>query len=148
MEHIVGAYKSRLFKIWDNMKQRCCNENSSVFQYYGGKGISVCHEWSKSFDAFYKWSMENGYNDELQIDRVDVSGNYCPENCRWITRKEQQRNRTNNHVVSFNGKTRTLAEWEEITGIDAKTLQHRLSRDGWSIEDALTKPKRRYRGGE
>lgn len=83
----------RLYYIWDGMKQRCSNENYKQFKDYGGRGITVCDEWKDDFEAFRDWAMENGYSDELTIDRIDNDGNYEPSNCRWETRAAQNRNR-------------------------------------------------------
>lgn len=91
-----GKYKTRLHRIWTNMIQRCYNEKSKSFKYYGGKGIIVCEEWLNSFQTFYDWAMANGYEEHLTIDREDNDGNYEPSNCRWITLAEQQKNRSNN----------------------------------------------------
>lgn len=89
-----GKTHSRLYSIWHNMLNRCYYERTKCFEYYGGRGITVCDEWKNSFEAFHDWSIENGYSDELTIDRIDVDGNYEPSNCRWITMKEQCKNRS------------------------------------------------------
>ena len=89
MKH--GLSETRLYKIWSNMKQRCYNENATSYNYYGEKGITICDEWLNDFQAFYDWAMANGYTDDLTIDRIKNDGNYCPENCRWITLDENSR---------------------------------------------------------
>lgn len=118
--------KTRLYREWFAMKQRCNYKKHKQFKNYGGRGISVCKEWMNSFESFRDWALCSGYNDSLTIDRIDVNGNYSPENCRWITHKVQQNNRTNNRYITHNGETKTLSEWCEIYNIKFSTLKHRL----------------------
>lgn len=88
-----GMWSSRLHTIWSSMKSRCYNEKSRSYKYYGGRGITICDKWLHDFQVFFDWAMANGYKDNLSIDRIDPNGNYCPDNCRWITMAEQQRNK-------------------------------------------------------
>lgn len=132
-----GMCRTRLYRIWNGMKQRCANPKTIGYRYYGGKGVTVCQEWQNSFQAFYDWAMANGYDDHLSIDRMDSNGNYCPENCVWSTSKEQQNNTSYNRLYSYNGETHNIMQWSEITGIHPNMLYKRLLR-GWSIEKALT----------
>jgi hypothetical protein len=133
-----GETKTSLYKTWQGIKERCYNSNSTIYKYYGGRGITVCEEWLDNFLAFYNWSIENGYTNELTIERKDVDGNYCPENCRWATQVEQANNKNNNHLLTFNGESHTIAEWGRITEIPEGTIERRINRQHWSIERALT----------
>ena len=132
-----GMTGTRLYRIWRNMKSRCFNKEIKAYKDYGGRGITVCEEWKNSFETFHDWSMANGYADNLTIDRIYVNGNYEPSNCRWVTRSEQSINKTDNHYITFNGETKTLAEWAKITGINRATINSRLQK-GWTIEKTLT----------
>lgn len=133
-----GKCDTRLYSIWRNMKQRCYNCKNKAFNNYGGRGISVSNEWKESFERFYEWSISHGYSKDLQLDRVDNNGNYEPENCRWVTRTENNRNKRTNHFITFNEETHTLKEWGELKGINYQVILWRLKK-GWSLEDALTK---------
>lgn len=137
-----GGRKTRLYNIWAHVKERCLNPNSISYQNYGGRGICVCEEWRESFGAFYKWAMENGYRDDLTIDRIDNDGNYCPENCRWATKEEQVLNRRNNVYLEFNGERKTVSEWAAEMNVSPKYLYDRI-KSGWSAERALTEIKKR-----
>ena len=127
---------SRLHNIWKSMKERCYNINHDQYKDYGGRGISICEEWKDDFISFYNWAISNGYSDNLTIDRVDNNKNYCPENCKWSTRKEQNNNQRTNHLLTYNNKTQTMAQWAEEIGLNPRTLQTRISR-GWNVQDAL-----------
>ena len=136
--------KSRLYHIWVGMRHRCNSPKSDAYENYGGRGIKVCDEWNNDFAIFQSWAMKNGYNDSLTIERKNVDGNYEPSNCIWIPRSEQPKNTRSNHRVEINGESRTLAEWERVTGLSASTIGKRI-KAGWSIEDALSKPSKRKR---
>lgn len=137
----TGKNATRLYGIWIGMRNRCRNPKNHGHPSYGGRGISVCEEWD-SYAVFKEWALSHGYSDDLSLDRIDCDGNYSPENCKWSTAKEQGRNKHNNKVLTFNGETKTLAEWAECTGINYHTLKHRLFTYGFTVEDALTKPVR------
>lgn len=137
-----GMRNTRIYSIWRAMRQRCFDTNCKNYPKYGEKGITVCEEWANDFCAFNNWSMANGYSDNLTIDRIDVHGNYEPSNCRWVTQKAQQNNRSNNRIIELNGVCHTLGEWSEITGIKSATIWARL-KAGWTIEKTLTtKPQK------
>lgn len=130
---------SRLYLSWECMKSRCYNPHNDFYYRYGGRGISVCDEWKDSFANFREWALGNGYKDGLTIDRVDVNGNYEPSNCRWATSKEQANNKCTSHFVTYKGKTKTITQWSESTGLSYATLLGRIKR-GWNVEKMLTTP--------
>lgn len=133
---IHGMTGTRLYVTWQHMISRCTRESDGAYKYYGGRGITVCDEWKNDFQTFYDWAMKNGYTDELTIDRIDVNGNYCPENCRWATKKEQQRNKRDNTRVSFNGQIKTVCEWaEEFNCFASMVYREILKREGRVYSD-------------
>lgn len=135
--------RTRLYTIWHGMKQRCHCETSHDYKNYGARGIIVCDEWRNDFSAFRDWALDNGYTDKLSIDRIDVNGSYCPENCRWTDCKTQNRNRTTNVIVSYRGKEYNYAELAEIAGISYGALYARINHFGWSVEKAVNTPLKR-----
>jgi hypothetical protein len=128
---------SRLYNSWKHMKERCYTSSCHKFRHWGGRGITVCEAWKNDFLAFKEWALANGYKEGLTIDRIDVNGNYEPSNCRWVTVIEQANNTRRNHILNYNGQSKTIAEWARITGIKPDTIQHRIRRN-WTVERALT----------
>lgn len=137
-----GQTHTRLYRIWIDMKRRCGNPSREYYKYYGAEGKFVCEEWLHDFQAFYDWAMANGYSADLTLDRINGTKEYSPDNCRWATQKVQQNNRRNNRLITYNGKTQTIAQWAGETNMDRSTLRRRLIR-GWSVEKTLTTPTRK-----
>lgn len=135
---------TRLHNLWRGILSRCGNPNEPAYPAYGGRGISVCDEWLV-FSCFKSWAFENGYRDDLSIERVDNDSGYNPGNCRWATRKDQARNRRSTKLVHFHGVTKSLAEWAEIVRVPYFTLHARL-RLGWHVDRAMTAPVQIQRG--
>lgn len=133
--------KDTRYQIWSGMKKRCYNPKSNRYYCYGGRGIKVCDEWLHDFKAFYDWANANGWKEGLTIERIDVNGDYCPENCMWITRSEQMKNTSRSIRIEFDGRCMGLHEWAEETGIEYGTLLGRY-RSGWTPERILTTPIR------
>ncbi len=121
---------TRIHRIWAGMQDRCYNPNSPNYHRYGARGITVCEEWLNSLETFYDWAMENGYRDDLTIDRIDNDGNYEPSNCRWATNEEQANNRGHNILVEIDGNIKTLAQLSKESGIKYRTIHARYNR-GW-----------------
>lgn len=137
-----GLSKTRIYRIYQHMKDRCYRKTDKAYKHYGARGITICDEWlgKEGVKNFYRWAMENGYSDNLSIERKDVNGNYCPENCCWIPLKKQMANRTNQNTIEYKGETHYLSEWAEILGIRQDTLWRRIFQFGWSIDKAFETP--------
>jgi len=130
-----GLSKTRTYKSWDCMIRRCTLKSSNRWHIYGDRGIKVCKRWKDSFLNFYKDMGERPK--DMSLDRINVDGNYCKENCRWATHKEQARNTRQNRFIEAFGKTQLSVEWAEEIGIDSGTIEWRLD-NGWTPEDALS----------
>lgn len=133
--------KTKTYITWCNMISRCVNPNNKHYKNYGDRGIKVCPRWLNSFTNFFKDMGKHPTN--MFIDRKNNNKGYSPSNCRWVTRKQNQRNMRNNRNITFNGKTQCLTDWAEELNINMGTLYARLTTYGWSIERALTTPIRR-----
>ena len=130
-----GLSHKRIYRIWDAMHRRCYDKKHMVFHKYGGRGIKVCNRWHNVLN-FLK-DMGNPAEDQ-SLDRIDNDGNYSPENCRWADRYTQARNRSNNCMITYDGRTMTVADWADVLGIPRSTLYSRLYRLNWSVHRALT----------
>ena len=142
--------QSRLYRVWGSIVQRCKNSNNSRFSSYGGRGITICVEWRDSFESFYYWAIDNGYEEGLTIDRIDNDGSYSPDNCRWITWNAQRLNTRHSFIISYRGKTQTLTEWAAELGIEYHVLYMLLKYLNWSAEEAFSTPagkRHKLRGG-
>lgn len=131
------AHKTPLYGIWNGIKQRCLNKNNKNYKNYGNRGIKICDKWTNDFNSFYNWAIQNNYQEGLSIDRINVNGNYEPNNCRWVTQKIQQNNKRNNIFITYNNETHTIAEWAEIFKINKNLLYQRLNRDKLPFEKAI-----------
>lgn len=139
---IHGMADTRLHGIWMKLRARCNLPSCPDYPNYGLRGIIVCAEWSE-FQPFHDWAIANGYRDDLTIDRRDNDGNYEPSNCRWISRKAQNRNRRDNKRYPFGGQMLMVSEIAEITGQPLTMLRQRIQTYGWSVERAISQPAKR-----
>lgn len=126
MKKTHGETDTKLYYVWSSMKSRCYNKNSTGYDYYGKIGITVCDSWRDSYISFRDWANSCGYVDGLTIDRINVYGNYEPDNCRWVTSSAQANNRRSNRLYSYNGETHNVTEWANKFGINPKTLFTRI----------------------
>lgn len=139
--HRHGGKRSRLYSIWCNMRARVNNPNIRSYRHYGGRGITIAPEWD-SFSDFREWAEGNGYDDALTLDRIDNDGPYSPSNCRWASRGVQANNRRSVMALSWDGETKSLAEWsrDDRCVVPYSTAYQRVTRLGWDLEKALTTP--------
>lgn len=146
-----GRSGHRLFGVWFDMNRRCFDQKRKDYIHYGGRGITVCDQWKKTpdFSGFEQFliDMEHSYEEGLELERKDVNGNYCPENCTWVTRREQVINRRyfegskfNTNFIEFNGERLCISVWAERYGLSSTMLSDRISKLGWGLEKALTTP--------
>ena len=141
---VHGWSQTRVYDVWYNMVTRCTKPGVSSYENYGGRGIKVCDEWLR-FEPFRDWALSHGYKDNLTIERINNDIGYSPDNCKWIPKSEQGKNRRTNTIIEYNGETKILSEWAEHLGINTSTLCYRLK--AWDIERAFTQPvaKRRHK---
>ncbi len=145
---IDGRELYLLRRVYNSMKFRCYNPKSCSYKNYGARNITVCDEWLNNFDAFYRWSIENGYREGLTIDRIDNNGNYCPENCQWASRSTQQSNtRQNIYISNKEGLVKTAEQWSRIYNVSSRAIRYRLEKHGGCIEDIVKNYKKRASTG-
>lgn len=135
-QHIHGMEGTSTYAIWRGLKARCLNPKNKDYKRYGARGISICERWN-----YFKFFLEDmGIRpDGLQIDRIDNNGNYCKENCRWVTAKENSANRRSSRNINYNGQTKSIADWAKDLGYTRQGMRYRLNH--LSVEEAMTKPK-------
>lgn len=142
--------RSRIANTFQGMKNRCYNPNNPAYKNYGARGITICDEWNnkeivkgiarnntKGFLAFKEWALNNGYEANLTIDRIDVNKGYSPNNCRWVDSKVQANNKRNNHYITYNGKTQSLADWCRELKLNYHKTRSRLNKYGFSVKKAF-----------
>lgn len=133
-----GGSKTRLYRIWKQMRIRCRCVTNPTYRYYGARGIDICQEWD-DFAVFREWAYANGYADELSIDRIDGNGDYCPSNCRWIAKSNNCKFKRSTKWYTYKGRTMTHGDWAKEIGISPSSLTKRISRNG--IESSLSAEK-------
>jgi len=140
-----GMSGKRIYKIWLGVIERCTKEQYKAYKDYGGRGIKVCEKWQNSFEKFYE-DMEEGYSDELTLDRIDVNGGYYKENCRWADMKTQNRNRRKNLIVTIGQQSKLLKVWCEEYEKDYNKVWLRIFRLQWEPKKALETPFKNKHG--
>lgn len=130
-----GLCGTKEYKCWGDMKARCGNPKNVMYEHYGGRGISVCERW-REFNNFFE-DIGLAPSDKHQLERINVNGNYCPENCKWATVREQHRNTRRNKIIKWNGAEKPLCDWAEELGFNYPTMVNRLI-NGWSVEKTFS----------
>lgn len=141
-EHIciprfINGNRTRIYEIYTQMKRRCYDIKNKDYHRYGERGIYICSEWLNSYDLFYLWSMENGYDDSKSIDRIDPNKEYAPSNCRWATSKEQSRNKRNTLYITINGVTKPLADYCDEYKKDYSKTYTMLYKNNKTVEEVF-----------
>lgn len=139
-----GDTRKRLYNVWISMKERCCNKTNAAYANYGGRGITICDEWLYDYAVFKDWALNNGYDEKLTLDRIDVNGNYEPSNCRWATKREQAINRRNTLYINYKGETKPLSVWCEDLSLSYEAVRRRIRDKHWSADRAFETPFRAW----
>ena len=128
------------YSTWQGMKTRCTNPQVECYKHYGGRGITICAEWLASYEAFKSWAVANGWSPELELDRRDTNGNYCPNNCRWVTHAVNMSNCRNARHVTAWGETKSVSEWADDPrcAVSRSVLSDRLKKNLWSAEQVIS----------
>lgn len=134
-----GKSNTRIYHVYTEIKARCFNQNNNSYKYYGARGITMCDEWRNDFGLFYDWAIKSGYREGLTIDRIDVNGNYCPENCRFVSMQEQQNNKSSNKIYFYNGEKLNETQLCKKYKINLRTFRGRINR-GMNLQESLEKP--------
>ena len=127
IKHLMSG--TSLYYTWGGMINRCTNSKNPAYCNYGGRGIQICDEWKDDFQTFAKWASENGYDENLSIDRIDNDKGYFPENCRWATKEEQSNNTRRNVWIAWNGENHTIAEWSRIFKVNYSLIYGRYKKN-------------------
>ncbi|MGH1280534.1 hypothetical protein [Bacillus basilensis] len=130
---------TRLYRIYQKMRNRCNDPKNYRFTRYGGRGITVCDEWKNDYESFKKWALEHGYNDKLTIDRINNDGNYEPNNCRWTDVKTQSNNTSRNKYIEYKGETKTLVQWCEELNYSYSSTRNMIAKGDKTIEEIFTR---------
>lgn len=133
--------RKNLVKTFSHMQSRCYNTNDKRYKDWGGRGIKICNEWMNDIEKFIQWAVSNGYQKGLSIDRIDNDGDYCPQNCRWVTLAENNQNRRSSKYYTYNGKTQNLQQWCNEYSVPRSMVNKRLEM-GWDFGKALFTPKK------
>lgn len=133
-----------LYSVWLGMKDRCYNPRCKAYKHYGARGITICEEWlgDKGSTNFFNWALSNGYEKGLELDRIDVDKGYSPDNCRWVTFLVQSNNKRTTRFITYNGETKSLADWCRYYSMPYDAVHQRLS-NKWTFERAITTPVKR-----
>lgn len=139
-----GLSKSKLYHVWLSMRERCTKQGHKSYKNYGAKGIKVCKEWDSSFERFLDFANSNGYKEGLTIDRVDTALGYSPDNCRFITTREQNRNYSRNHMITYKGETMCLSDMADKYGVHRATVLFRI-KSGKTLDEAFSPNDKRFK---
>lgn len=134
-----GESQTKLYRHWISMIYRCTNPQNAAYKWYGARGIKVCNEW-KTYEGFKQWVLSTRPDESYTVERIDVDGDYCPENCKWIPNSEQANNRTTNVLITYNGETKNLMKWCKQFKADYKLVHNRMHRQKWDFEKAIFTP--------